>query len=746
MSADASRPDDEAAGPTAPRTLPPRPRPIVKAIDLGSTAVLRHGALTLVADPFGDIHPDSRGLGLYLGDTRVLSGLMLLVDDRRPTLLEPDAGGLDRGVVQLTNPELRNDPTRSSSAASLATQSLGIRRERSLGPGGMRERVSIANYTMAVQVLSATLLLDVDGADIFEIRGYDRDGRGTLGPIEVRDAGLVFGYEGRDGLELRTTVTFERIPSVIEPAPAERDASVAACWELQIEPGGSVSLDWEVQAAWRPGVAGAHGAHVERLEPRRTSGARDDPPATRLESDDELVNLVLARGLSDIRLLETGGPAPGEAFIAAGVPWFATLFGRDAILASLFLLPVMPGFARTTLEVLARRQATERDDWRDAEPGKILHELRTGEMARTGELPFTRYYGSVDATPLWLLLLAETHAWTGDDALVDGLWPQVRAALAWLEGSAIRDGLVRYQSRSARGLRNQGWKDSHDSIRDRQGAVAEPPVALLEAQAYAIAAFRAMAAQARRRGEPDDGARLESAAGALAERLESAFWLPELERYAMAIDGAGRPMDALASNVGHGLWAGALAAGRAAAVARDLAGPRMSSGWGLRTFGTGQPGFNPLGYHLGTVWPHDTAIAVAGLRRYGFDAEASELATGLLDAARHFPLYRFPEVFCGFARAETAVPVAYPVACAPQAWAAAAPFMLFRALLGLEADAPGRELRIVRPTLPRPLRKMVVTGLRVGDAEVDLLFQSWRGTTAAEVLRRKGDLSVVVRL
>jgi glycogen debranching enzyme len=733
---------------SAARTLSPRPRAIVKAVDLGSTAVLRHGALTLVADPFGDVHPDERGLGLYLGDTRVLSTLALLVDDRRPTLLEPDQGGFDRGVVQLTNPELRNDPTLSSAGATLVTQSLGIRRERSLGPDGMRERTWIANYTMVRQVITATLLLDADGADIFEIRGYARAGRGTLGPIEVEDddSAVTFTYRGLDGMELRTAVAFEAQPHVVGQAPAERDAAVAVSWELPIEPGDAAMLGWLVRASWHLGPGQADGVGPARLEARRTAGALDEPVPTTFESDDELVNLILARGLADVRLLETGGPGPGEAFVAAGVPWFATLFGRDAILTAFFLLPVLPELAGSTLRVLARRQATVRDDWRDAEPGKMLHELRTGELSRTGELPFTPYYGSVDATPLWLLLLAEAHAWTNDDGLVDELWPHAEAALAWLEGPAMRDGFVRYEARSARGLVNQGWKDSHDSIRDRHGDLPRPPVAVLEAQCYAVAAFRAIASLASRRGDARRAAALVDAARELAARVEAAFWVPDLERYAMAVDGDGRQADALASNAAHGLWTGTLDHRRAAAVVRDLAGPRLSSGWGLRTFASGQKGFNPLGYHLGTVWPHDTAIAVAGLRRYGYGAEAASLATALLDAARHFPLFRLPELFCGFERADTGVPVAYPVACSPHAWAAASPFLVFRALLGLDADASARELRIVKPILPRPLRKLVVRGLRVGDAEVDLLFQSWRGATGVEVLRRTGDLAVVVRL
>ena len=728
------------------RTLPPVPRRVVKAVDLGSTTVLRLGALTLVADPFGDVHPDSRGLGLYLGDTRVLSTLAILVDGLRPVLLEPDLGGSDRGVIQMTNPALRNDPTLSPVSATLATQSLGIRRERTLAPDGLHERIAIANYTLARQELRVDILLDVDGADIFEVRGYARQDRGALTPIEIEPWGPSFGYIGRDGLALRTSVRLDPLPDAIGPPASLDDGAVRASWHLAIEPGDAVILGWHVASAWDAPPRRSAAARVERLEPTRTPGGTEPSAPTRFETDDELVNLVLARGLADIGLLETGGPGRGESFIAAGVPWFATLFGRDSILAALFMLPVLPALARSTLEVLARRQATAVDDWRDAEPGKILHELRTGEMTRIGELPFSPYYGSVDATPLWLLLLAETHAWTGDDGLVDHFWPNVMAALGWLRGPALRDGFIRYECRSARGLRNQGWKDSHDSIRDRHGAIASPPIALLEVQCYTIAAFRAMAVQAVRRGEHGTAEDLEAAALDLAARVESAFWLPELGRYAMAMDGAGGMADALASNVGHGLWAGALDPARAALVARDLTGPGMSSGWGLRTFGRGQPGFNPLGYHLGTVWPHDTAIAVAGLKRYGFASEAAVLATSLLDAARHFPRFRFPELFCGFARAETGVPVAYPVACAPQAWAAASPFMLLRSLLGLEADAPRRELRIINPTLPRPLRKLVVTGLRVGDAEVDLLFQSWRGNTGAEVLRRTGDLTVAVRL
>ncbi len=735
--------------------------------------MLKHGALSLLADPFGDIHPDSRGLGLYHGDTRVLSTLALRLDGLRSTLLESDKGGADVGVVQLTNPQLRGGPQAGASdAPPLPTQSLGIRRERQLGADGLIERITVTNYTLGRQSVTAELLLDADGADIFEVRGYERTGRGHLERTAFADGALTFRYHGLDDVELRTRVAFDWAPDEVVPAPEDADGSVVARWRLAIAPGAHATLGWHVRPAWSTGephdATSAPEDHEQLVPPEvpwapatggpptgvpRTGGgapsgsgepAASPVPAAAIETDDELVNLILARGAADLRLLDTEGPGPGERFVAAGVPWFTALFGRDAILASYFMLPVSAELARSTLDVLARRQATAADDWRDAEPGKILHELRTGEMARTGELPFTPYYGSVDATPLWLMLLAETHAWTADDALVDRLWPAALAALGWLDGHG--DGFVAYASRSERGLRNQGWKDSADSVRDRHGALAEGSIALAEVQGYAIAARRGLARLAARRGDGQLAARLEADADRATARFEEAFWIPSLDRYAMALDGAGRQMDAAASNIGHCLWTGIPGPERARAIARDFAGPELFSGWGIRTLGAQQAGFNPLGYHTGTVWPHDTAIAAAGLKSYGYHDQAAALATSLLDAARTFPLFRFPELFCGFDRDQTKVPVAYPVACAPQAWAAASPYFLLRSLLGLEADAPAHALRIVRPILPRPLQKLVITGLRVGDASVDLLFHRWRGTTSAEVLRRTGDVEVVVHL
>jgi glycogen debranching enzyme len=469
---------------------------------------------------------------------------------------------------------------------------------------------------------------------------------------------------------------------------------------------------------------------------------------TAIDTDNELFDLAVRRSLADLRLLINEGPGTGDRYVAAGVPWFATLFGRDAIITSLELLAFRPQVAVDTLEVLADLQATGIDDWHDAEPGKILHEYRNSEMVRAGELPFSPYYGTIDATPLWLVLLGATFDWTGDRALVDRLWLHALAALEWIDrwGDPDGDGFVEYGRRSAGGLYNQGWKDSGDSIRCRDGTQAPPPVALAEVQGYVHDAKTRLAGLARLRGETDLAVRLERDAAVLRERFEARFWVPDLEFYAMALDGDKNPADAIASNPGHCLWSGIVGPDRAGRVAERLLGPAMFSGWGIRTYASGQPGFNPIGYHTGSVWPHDTAIVAAGLKRYGLHDEANRLVTAIFEAGQHFPENRLPELFCGFERGSTGAPIPYPVACSPQAWAAGSTFLFLQTMLGLSAHADRRELELVRPMLPEWLGRVTLTNLRVGDAAVDLLFHRWRGTTSAEVLRKVGDVSVTIRL
>jgi glycogen debranching enzyme len=452
--------------------------------------------------------------------------------------------------------------------------------------------------------------------------------------------------------------------------------------------------------------------------------------------------------VADLRLLVNDGPVEGGRYVAAGIPWFATLFGRDSLLTAMQSLAFRPQLAVETLEVLAALQATEVDDFRDAEPGKILHELRVGETARAGELPHSPYYGSVDSTPLWLVLLGATYDWTGDRALVDRLWPNALAALRWIDewGDRDGDGFVEYERRSPRGLLNQGWKDSGDAIRDRTGRESKAPIALAEVQGYVYDAKLRMARLATIRGDAALTARLTREAALLRDRFEEAFWVEDQRYYAMALDGEKRQADAVGSNAGHCLWSGIVSPERARDVADKLLGPALFSGWGIRTYASNQRGYNPFGYHTGTVWPHDTSLAAAGLKRYGFQDEANRLVGHMLEAAQHFSEFRLPELFCGFDRETAPMPVPYPVACSPQAWSAGAVFMFLQTMLGIRAHADTRELELLRPNLPDWLAKVTVSNLRIGEASVDLLFHRWRGTTSAEVLRKVGDLSLTIRL
>ena len=730
---------------TAPvRTFPARPRPIVKATDLGSAQVLKHLDIFLVSDAFGDILPDRRGLGLYDGDTRIMSHSALRIAGERPVVLHSDPGGSWRGVVQATNPEFRKDPgDKMGGDERVPRQTISVGRERTIAEA-YRERLDVQNHGPITFDLDVVLELDADFADIFEVRGYVRKARGELLPIEATaTGGLVFGYLGLDGVTARTHVAFDPAPS-LQPGNEKHGGSVMARWTSPLRPGEQRQIAWTVHATREPAQS-VGVLDPDAIDPARAHASWLSGNAV-IETDHELINQVVRRSLDDLCLLESTDPL-GDRFIAAGVPWFSTLFGRDSLITSLQTISFAPRVAVQTLEILAKRQATVLDAWRDAEPGKILHELRTGEMSRTGELPFAPYYGSVDSTPLWLILLGETHDWTGDDALVDRLWPNAIAALDWIDqwGDRDGDGFVEYERRSETGLRNQGWKDSGDAIRWLDGTLAEPPIALAEVQGYVFDAKRRIAKLARGRGDHELAGRLESEAADLQTRFAEQFRLLD-GTIAMALDGTKRAVDTVGSNAGHALWSGIVPADHAEAAAAALGSSAMVSGWGLRTFAAGQPGYNPIGYHTGTVWPHDTAIAAAGLRRYGMDEAADALSSGILAAAQHFPAFRLPELFCGFDRASTGSPIAYPVACSPQAWAAGATLMLIRTMLGLHADAPNNRLTLDRPILPAGLTKVVVRGIRVGDASCDLLLHRWRGLTSAEVLRKDAGLEIVVRL
>ena len=733
------------------RTFAPTPVTIQPATDLTGVQTLKHGNLYLLTDAFGDIHPNMRGLGLYRDDTRVLSLYELRVNGFRPVVLRASGGPGYGSTIQLTNPDARHHPLeKRDPEIVMRRQSMSIVRERLIA-GAFRERITVRNYTSHPEDCELTLALAVDGADIFEVRGFQRARRGEVLPVLVAEAEhgvrAALAYRGLDDV-VRTTFVAASRPAIVEEGPVFHFSDT-------LEAGGTMSLTVTVWTAEQPWADVREAAPEDRF-PAVPAVSAEEPEADHrtwaegtaaVRSGDAFFDRTIERARSDLRALVSVWPGGSERYVTAGVPWFATLFGRDSIITALETVAFRPQIAVETLQLLARHQSTADDPRRDAEPGKILHELRTGEMARLGEVPHVPYFGSVDATPLWLVLLSETHAWTGDDALVEHLWPNALAALDWIDryGDRDGDGFVEYRRRNDDGLLNQGWKDSFDAIRTRDGRLAEPPIALVEVQGYVWDAKRRMAALARRRGEEALADRLTAESEALRTRFEEAFWMEDAGTYAVALDAAGRQADAVTSNPGHALWSGIVAPERAARVAASLFSPALNSGWGIRTLASDQVGFNPIGYHLGTVWPHDNAIIAAGLKRYGFAREAGLIAEQLLGASRHFREYRLPELYCGFSREESQLPVPFPVACVPQAWAAGAPFSLLQTMLGLRADAAANTLELVHPELPEWLEKVVVGDMTVGRAVVDLHVYRSRGGTGVEVVRKSADLNVVVR-
>jgi glycogen debranching enzyme len=474
------------------------------------------------------------------------------------------------------------------------------------------------------------------------------------------------------------------------------------------------------------------------------SGADWHTNCVRLESDNELFDGLIATAVRDLRALIT--PAPGGQIVAAGIPWYVAAFGRDALVTAGEAILLTSQLSLDALRVLAGLQATEDDPWRDAEPGKILHELRVGELAGAGIIPHTPYYGTVDATPLFLIRAADYYKWTGDLRTLRSLRPALDAALQWTDeyGDRDGDGFVEYERRSPGGLQNQGWKDSHDSVVHADGSLAEGPIALVEVQGYVYMAKLTVADVYDAFGDGERAAQLREQATALRVAFNETFWNPEEGTFALALDGHKRQVASVTSNPGHCLYCGIVDPGKAAAVIERLTAPDMFCGWGVRTLSSQCPAFNPMSYHNGSVWPHDNAIIAAGMKRYGHDEEVTRIAGAMFEVATGARDFRLPELYCGFDRSERASVVAYPVACIPQAWAAAAPLLLVQAMLGISADAPGRSLHIERPMLPGWLRRIRIKGLRVGDASATLSFEREGEVTGFALVEQRGQLSVTM--
>jgi glycogen debranching enzyme len=722
------------------------------------TLTLKDDDLFLITDTLGNISGCLRdetisSLGLFCRDTRFLSRLELQIAGRSPILLTCNA---DKGFALsalCTNPTIPN----------INAETISIQREIVLN-GGLFEELTIYNYNTKPISFELSLSFDADFSDLFEIRGFHRQQRGDLlrriqpdCQVPTATNELTLAYQGLDGAILESHIQFVHgLPTALQ--------GYTGIWKIELESHASYRIGYRLEMLMNNHPVSRVNSPAALIQAKAAEMMEEDnwrSQITQIRTDNPKINQAIERAEQDIYLLRqtfdlasatANNPSSKGMVLSAGVPWFCTLFGRDAIIAASQILILDPTIARETLMVLAKYQGKVDDEWREEQPGKILHELRMGEMARCQEIPHTPYYGTVDATPLWLMLYAEYYAWTHDIDTLDRLWDNAVAAMAWIDRLCAETGYLAYFRTSARGLVNQGWKDSGDCIVDRHGKIATGSITLCEVQAYVYAAKIRMSELAKIRQENELATRWQQEAQSLKQRFNHDFWIPDRDFLAMALDGAGKQVDGIGSNPGQCLQHGLLYPEKAKSVAERLRAPDMFSGWGIRTLSSLSPAYNPIGYHTGSVWPHDNSLITMGLRSIGAVEQALEVAQGILDMTIHQPYQRPPELFCGYERIAGHTPIQYPVACSPQAWATGTIFQLLQMMVNLVPDAPSNYLRIIDPALPASIRQLSFKNLRVGTTPLDLEFtreqndegEGFRATTSCRVIKKRGNLRVTI--
>jgi glycogen debranching enzyme len=700
------------------------------------THVLKQGDTFAVFDRRGDIEPTGRGvLGIYHQETRFLSRWILRLGAYRPLLLS--SGVRDDNAllaVDLTNPDVVGPDNEVAIARGL----LHIARSKFLWKGVQYEQLRLVNYSSTAVQATFSVSFACDFADIFEVRGMRREKRGTALKEKITKDDVTISYQGLDGVIRRMRIHCAPQPREITPAEifldvalppkAEKAYVFTISCDCEEHPGKPVPP----RTAYAVAASGASKAfHLMH---------RNEPD---IYTANEQFNDWVNRSTADLHMMITETPCGPYPY--AGVPWFSTPFGRDGIITAMETLWMNPSLARGVLAYLAATQATESIPEMDAEPGKILHETRKGEMAALREVPFSRYYGSVDATPLFIMLAGAYYRRTGDLAFIGEIWPNIAAALSWIEqsGDIDGDGFVEYQRHSEKGLVQQGWKDSETSVFHSDGTLADAPIALCEVQGYVYAAKRRAAELASALGDMELAQRLVAESQTLRQRFHEAFWCEDLGTYALALDGAKRPCRVTTSNAGHCLFSGIAGPEQAMRVAQTLLDVPSFSGWGVRTVSSVEARYNPMSYHNGSVWPHDNALIALGFARYGAKQGALKILTGLFDASISADAHRLPELFCGFDRRAGEGPTLYPVACAPQSWAAGAVFMLLQACLGITIHGSPPQLLLRHAMLPQSIEKIEIRRLQVADAIVDLAIRRSRDSVNLTVLRRTGDLEIV---
>jgi glycogen debranching enzyme len=693
------------------------------------TRVLKYGDTFVVFNRYGDIETTgAKQFGLFHMETRHLSRLAFFLGRHKPLLLSSTMRE-DNSLLAIDETNLDTD----TESHRIPEGSIHIFRSASLTKASCQVQFRFTNYDTRPNAVDLVFLFDADFADIFEVRGTHRKQHGQRLDDRLEGDVLVLAYEGLDKVKRQTRISFSTPPQWVK----SREAAL----EYELQPNEEWTLSLSIGC--------------ERIDPNPTkqrtntgtSGTVAPIFRMRLAGTNRRFNRWMARSQADLTMLMEGNPE-GD-FPYAGVPWFSTVFGRDGIITALECLWIAPDIGRNVLRYLAETQAREEDPSHDAEPGKIIHEIRHGEMATTGEVPFGRYYGSVDATPLFLILAGEYFQRTGDLALIESIWPNIEAALQWIEkyGDLDGDGFYEYSKRSSHGLVQQGWKDSHDSIFHRDGTLAEPPIALCEMQGYVYAAKRAVARLCEHLGRTEMQETLLAQSDELQARFDQAFWNNELKTFVIALDGRKRQCQVRTSNAGHALFTRIASPVRARAVAETLLDGTSFSGWGVRTVAAHEARYNPMSYHNGSVWPHDNALIGAGLGAYNLQHSVGRVFTGMFETAMHVALNRLPELFCGFhRRTDGTGPTLYPVACAPQAWASGAPYLLLAACLGIEIRANEKLVLLDNPTLPSFLDELRIEGLAVKNARVDLLIVRRDKGFAVDVLKKEGAVEVQTRV
>lgn len=700
--------------------------------------ILKHGEAFVVADGRGNLPASEQETGLFWHGTRFLRSCDLFIQEL-PLIALSHSISDEEGVCQvdLTNPYLTLD-----SGEHLSQGVIHIQRVLALRGRAFSETMTITSFHQRPVTLSLAMKVVADFLDIFEVRGMTRTRRGLIEPPSMTNDEVILGYRGLDAVRRVTTIGLK---------PAADVVSVGGVyWNLALNPGIPFTLVVTAQLSEQPLEAekdvtnnfNESGVHVIQTPAQTPAQAAELQGASsgrhiripRVVSDNVFFDRLLSRSMHDLIMMCTN--TPQGLYPYGGIPWYVCPFGRDGLITSLEFLPWFPEIARGVLRFLAKRQGTKEDTFSEEEPGKILHEYRFGEMANLREIPFIPYYGSIDATPLFLIVLEQYIRWTNDLAFLRRFWPHAQAAARWMLDYGDRDGdsFLEYFKQADSGLVNQGWKDSEDAVSHADGQLAEGPIALCEAQGYAYAAYLSMSYLASRLGRVDESALWTERATLIRANFQQAFWWPEEQAYYLALDGEKRPCAVMSSNAGQCLWTGIPSDEQAEGLMNRLLRDDMHTEWGIRTLSSRAARYNPMSYHNGSVWPHDTAIIGAGFARYGRKDETARLLGNLYDASLYFEGVRLPELFCGFQRLRGFGPTRYPVACAPQSWAAGAPFLLLAAALGLEPDGERACVRLHHPSLPGWLNWMEIGGVQVGKRRGHFRFERTNSSTEVSVL------------